>query len=303
LLCEGWEKINGRGEDPMKAEYIRYARRKRSARAAKTGARYLILILVSLFFLFPIFWIVVTAFKQPGDYFQFPPVWFPKEPTLIHFKSVQTTGVGGYTALKNSFIINIASTITSIVLGSMAAYAMARFKTGGKNFSFWVLSQRMLPPIAIIFPIFLVMRTFHWVDTYQCMILVYTAVNLPFVIWMLRSYFLEVPTEVEESALIDGCTRLGALFRVIIPMSLPGMIATAVLAYIFTWTEFLFALILSRTDVFTVPVALSAYFGSEAQFWGEVGVLSFLSIVPVFVMGLLVQKHLARGLTLGAVKG
>jgi multiple sugar transport system permease protein len=276
---------------------------KRRKIAMRNTSRVIILVIASIFFLFPIFWISVTAFKQPGDYFQFPPVWFPRHPTLVHFISVQTTGVGGYTALKNSFIINIASTIASIVVGSMAAYAMARFKTGGKNFSFWVLSQRMLPPIAIIFPIFLVMRTFHWVDTYQCMILVYTAYNLPFVIWMLRSYFLEVPTEVEESALIDGCSRLGALFRVIFPMSLPGLIATAVLAYIFTWTEFLFALILSRTNVFTVPVALSAYFGSEAQFWGEVGVLSFLSIIPIFTMGLLVQKHLARGLTLGAVKG
>jgi len=278
-------------------------KRKRRIKTARSGARYFILIIASLFFLFPIFWIVVTAFKQPGDYFQFPPVWFPRHPTLAHFRSVQTTGVGGYTALRNSFIINISSTIISIGLGAMAAYAMARFRTGGKNFSFWILSQRMLPPIAIIFPIFLVMRTFHWVDTYQCMILVYTAVNLPFVIWMLRSYFLEVPSEVEESALIDGCSRIGALFRVIIPMSTPGLIATAVLAYIFTWTEFLFALILSRTNVFTVPVALSAYFGSEAQFWGEVGVLSFISIIPVFTMGLLVQKHLARGLTLGAVKG
>lgn len=286
----------------MKAEHTYYLRRNRRIKAAKKITRYIILIIACIFFLFPIFWIVVTAFKQPGDYFQFPPVWFPKHPTLTHFKSVQTTGVGGYTALKNSFIINIASTALAIVLGAMAAYALARFKTGGKNFSFWILSQRMLPPIAIIFPIFLVMRTLRWVDTYQCMILVYTSYNLPFVIWMLRSYFLEVPTEVEESAFIDGCSRIGALFRIIIPMSIPGMIATAVLAYIFSWTEFLLALILSRTNVFTVPVALSAYFGSEAQFWGEVGVLSFISIIPIFTMGLLVQKHLARGLTLGAVK-
>jgi multiple sugar transport system permease protein len=277
----------------------RIGQKRKSLRAL---GRYILLVMASLFFLFPIFWIVVTAFKQPEDYFRFPPVWFPKRPTLVHFVAVQTTGVGGYTALKNSFIINIASTFFSIAVGSMAAYAMARFKTGGRNFSFWIISQRMLPPIAIIFPIFLMMRVFHWVDTYQGMILVYTAYNLPFVIWMLRSYFLEVPTEVEESALIDGCSRVGALFRVILPMALPGVIATAVLAYIFSWTEFLFALILSRTHVFTVPVALSTYFGSEAQFWGEVGVLSLLSIVPIFVMGLAVQKHFARGLTLGAVK-
>jgi multiple sugar transport system permease protein len=264
--------------------------------------RYVILVVAVVFFLFPIFWIVTTAFKQPGDYFQFPPVWFPKEPTLIHFKTVQTTGVGGYTAFKNSVIINVASTFLSLTLGSMAAYAMARFKTGGKNFSFWIISQRMLPPIAIIFPIFLIMRTLRWVDTYQSMILVYTAYNLPFVIWLLRSYFVEVPVEIEESALIDGCSRLGVLFRIVLPMSKAGLIATGVLAFIFTWTEFLIALILSRTNVFTVPVALSAYFGSEAQFWGEVGVLSLLAMLPVFIMGIAVQKHFARGLTLGAVK-
>ena len=272
-------------------------------RIAKNTYRFAILFLASVFFIFPVYWIAVTAFKQPGDYFHYPPVWFPSKPTLIHFKIVQTLGVGGYTALKNSFIINICSTILSILVGSLAAYAMARFKTGGKNFSFWVLSQRFLPPIAIIFPIFLMMRSIRWIDTYQSMILVYTAVNLPFVIWMLRGYLLEIPIEVEESAMLDGCSRLGALFRVIIPMSIPGFVATAVLAYIFTWTEFLFALILSRTNVFTVPVALSAYFSSEAQFWGEVGVISLISMVPVFIMGLSVQKHIVRGLTLGSVKG
>lgn len=252
--------------------------------------------------MFPIFWITSIAFKQPEDYFKFPPVWIPSQPTLKHFVNVQTTGVGGYTAFKNSLIINTASTVISMVLGSLAAYAIARFKTGGKHFSFWIVSQRMLPPIALVFPIFLLMRTLHWVDTYRCMILVYVAFSLPFVIWMLRSYFLEVPKEIEESALIDGCSNLSVLFKIVLPMSLPGVIATAVLTYIFTWTEFLFALMLSRTNVFTVPVALSTYFGSEAQFWGEVGVLSVLSMAPVFVMGLAVQKHFARGLTLGAVK-
>jgi len=263
---------------------------------------FILLTAAAIFFMFPIFWITMIAFKQPEDYFKFPPVWIPSEPTLKHFVNVQTTGVGGYTAFKNSLIINTASTVISMVLGSLAAYAMARFKTGGKHFSFWIVSQRMLPPIALVFPIFLLMRILHWVDTYQCMILVYIAFSLPFVIWMLRSYFLEVPKEIEESALIDGCSNLSVLFKILLPMSLPGVIATAVLTYIFTWTEFLFALMLSRTNVFTVPVALSTYFGSEAQFWGEVGVLSVISMAPVFIMGLAVQKHFARGLTLGAVK-
>ena len=268
----------------------------------KRTINFILLSAAAIFFMFPIFWITMIAFKQPEDYFKFPPVWIPSEPTLKHFVNVQTTGVGGYTAFKNSLIINTSSTVISMVLGSLAAYAMARFKTGGKHFSFWIVSQRMLPPIALVFPIFLLMRILHWVDTYRCMILVYVAFSLPFVIWMLRSYFLEVPKEIEESALIDGCSNLSVLFKIMLPMSLPGVIATAVLTYIFTWTEFLFALMLSRTNVFTVPVALSTYFGSEAQFWGEVGVLSVISMAPVFIMGLAVQKHFARGLTLGAVK-
>jgi multiple sugar transport system permease protein len=261
------------------------------------------LILAILFFFFPIYWIAVTAIKQPGEYYKYPPIWWPKRPTLIHFIAVQTTGVGGYTALKNSFIITSLSTIAVMLLGMLAAYSMARFKTGGRNLAFWILSQRMLPPIAIIFLLFLMMRTIRWIDTYRVMILFYTTFNLPFVIWMLRSYFLEVPVEVEESALVDGCSRIGALFRIVLPMTMPGLIATAVFAYIFSWTEFLFAVIFSRTRVFTVPVAVAAYFGGEAQLWGEAGVMAVLSMVPVFALGLAVQKHFARGLTLGSVKG
>jgi multiple sugar transport system permease protein len=279
-------------------------RKQRSwSQSVKKTGKYIALIVAVLFFLFPIFWITVTAIKQPGEYYNYPPIWFPKRPTLVHFRAVQTTGAGGYTALKNSFIITIGSTVSVMLLGTLAAYAMARFKTGGRNLAFWILSQRMLPPIAIVFPLFLMMRIIRWIDTYQVMILFYTTFNLPFVIWMLRSYFVEVPVDVEESALVDGCTRIGALFRIVLPMTMPGLIATAVFAYIFAWTEFLFGVIFSRTRVFTVPVAVSTYFGSEGQLWGEAGVMAVLSMAPVFALGLAVQKHFARGLTLGSVKG
>jgi multiple sugar transport system permease protein len=283
-------------------EYFEPKHRKRYPTIKKVE-NYVFLILAILFFAFPIFWITVTAVKQPGQYYNYPPIWFPKKPTLMHFIYVQTTGVGGYTALKNSFIITTCSTVAVMFLGSLAAYAMARFKTGGNNLAFMVLSQRFLPPIAIVFPLFLMMRVIKWIDTYQVMILIYTMFNLPFVIWMLRSYFVEVPVEVEESALVDGCSRMKALFRVVLPMVMPGVIATAVFAYIFAWTEFLFGVIFSRSRVFTVPVAVSTYFGSEGQLWGEAGVMAVLSMIPIFVIGLAVQKHFARGLTLGSVKG
>jgi multiple sugar transport system permease protein len=265
--------------------------------------KYIALIAATLFFVFPIYWITVTAIKQPGQYYNYPIIWFPKNPTLMHFKSVQRIGVQGNTALKNSFIITTSSTVSVMLLGSIAAYAMARFKTGGKNLAFMILSQRMLPPIAIVFPLFLMMRVIRFIDTYQVMILIYTMFNLPFVIWMLRSYFMEIPPDVEESAMVDGCSRIGALFRIVLPMTLPGVIATAVFAYIFTWTEFLFAVIFSRTKVFTVPVVVSTFFGNEGQLWGQAGVMAVVSMVPIFVIGLAVQKHFARGLTLGSVKG
>jgi multiple sugar transport system permease protein len=278
-------------------------RKRLLPRILRESARYIALIIAVLFFLFPILWITVTAFKQPGEYFNFPPIWFPKKPTFRNFILIQNVGIGGYTALKNSFIVTCSSTVAVMLLGSMAAYAMARFKTGGRNFAFWVLSQRMLPPIAIVFPLFLMMRIIHWIDTYQVLILFYTTFNLPFVIWMLRSYFMEIPVDVEESALVDGCTRMGALFRIVLPMAMPGVIATAVFAYIFSWTEFLFAVIFLRTRVATVPVEVAGYWGSEAQLWGQAGVMAILSMVPIFVIGLAVQKHFARGLTLGSVKG
>jgi multiple sugar transport system permease protein len=284
------------------SQIIEHSRRRWPHILGESG-RYIALLIAVLFFIFPIFWIAVTAIKQPGQYYNFPPVWFPKKPTLVHFKTVQNVGIGGYTALKNSFIVTSCSTVAVMVLGSMAAYAMTRFKTGGKNLAFMILSQRMLPPIAIVFPLFLMMRVIGWIDTYQVLILFYTTFNLPFVIWLLRSYFMEVPIEVEESALVDGCSRIGALFRVVFPMVMPGVIATAVFAYIFSWTEFLFAVIFLRTRVATVPVEVAGYWGSEAQLWGQAGVMALLSMIPIFAIGLAVQKHFARGLTLGSVKG
>ena len=131
---------------------------------------------------------------------------------------------------------------------------MARFKTGGRNLAFWILSQGMLPPIAIVFPLFLMMRVLGFIGTYQLMIVTYTVFNILLVIWMLRGCVKEVLVEIEESALVDGCSRMGVLFKIVLPTTLPGLITTAVFAYIFSWTEFLIAVVFSRTRVFTVPV-------------------------------------------------
>ena len=269
--------------------------------------RYLVLLVALAFFLFPIAWVITTAFKLPGDYMHRPPVWIPDEPTLLHFRGVMAAK--GEAALRNSVIIASGATVLSVLIGSLAAYSLARFNTGGRHFAFWLLSQRMMPPVVLVVPFFLVLREIGKVeprigiDTHPALIALYTMINLPFVIWMMRSYFEGVPAELEESALVDGSTRLAVFWRLTLPLSLPGLIATATFAFIFSWTEFLFAVIFTRTNAVTLPVAIAGFSGSQGSNWGQASALAVVATAPVFVLGLLVQRHFVRGLTLGAVRG
>jgi len=263
--------------------------------------RYLGVLIALAFFLFPIFWIISTAFKLPAEYLHNPPVWITARPTLVHFAAVMQ--LKGYTALKNSLIISTGATILALVIGSLAAYSLARFHTGGHNFAFWIISQRMMPPVVLIIPLSLVFQTLGLIDTHVGLILLYTVFNLPFTIWMMRSYFADVPAEIEESALVDGCTPLQVLQRITLPLSLPGLVATGTFAFIFSWTEFLFALIVTRDKAFTLPVTIAGYFGGQGSVWGQAAALAVVATLPLFVIGLLVQKHFVRGLTLGAVRG
>jgi multiple sugar transport system permease protein len=179
---------------------------------------------------------------------------------------------------------------------------MARFHTGGPHFSFWILSQRMMPAVAVVLPVFLLFRTVKLIDTHIGLILLYTVFFLPFCIWMLRSYILEIPAEIEESALIDGTSQWQALRYITLPLVAGGLTATATFIFIAAWTEFLMALILTRTSVLTLPVLVSRFFGPQAYEWGVASAVAVVSTVPVVVLGLLVQRHFVRGLSMGAVK-
>jgi multiple sugar transport system permease protein len=190
-----------------------------------------------------------------------------------------------------------------MVFGTLCAYSIVRFHTGGENLAVWILSQRMLPPIAVVFPIFLLYAKVGWADTYHGLILLYTAFALPYVIWMMRGYLQEIPLELEESALVDGCSRWGVLRHVVVPVARSGLFATAVFAFIFSWNEFLFALVLTRTQVLTYPVQISQYFGSQSTFWAKISAMSVLGTLPVFFAVAAFQRYLVRGISLGAVKG
>jgi multiple sugar transport system permease protein len=209
----------------------------------------------------------------------------------------------GRTALRNSFQIAGLATLFATLIGLFAAYSLARFNTGGKHLGFWLLSQRMLPPVVLVIPIFLIFRELKWIDTHHGLVILYTVFQLPYVVWMLRSYILGVPQELEESALVDGLGTWSVVLRITLPLMLPGLIATATFAFIFSWTEFLFAVVLTRTNAYTLPVTISGYIGSQGTAFGQAASLAVVATAPLFVIGLLVQRHFVRGLTLGAVRG
>ena len=255
-----------------------------------------------LFLVAPLYWMAITSIKPSNDYLSIPPVWFPTEPTTVHYTAA-LFAYRGLDGLINSLIVSISATILSAFFGTLMAYSLARFNTGGQHLSFWVLSQRFLPPIAVILPIFLIYRVLHLNDTRIGLIIAYTVLTLPVSVWMMYAYFRQLPRSLEEAALVDGCTRWRAFSSVAVPLSAPGIVAAAVFAFIACWTEFFFALLLTSRTAFTLPTVFRAFVGFQGSLYGEAGALSIVSLVPSIALGVLVQRHLVRGLTLGAVRG
>jgi multiple sugar transport system permease protein len=255
-----------------------------------------------LFTLAPLYWMLVTSIKPSDEYLAVPPVWFPDEPTLVHYSAALFT-YKGLEGLTNSLIISCAATALSAVLGTLMAYSLARFNTGGQHLSFWVLSQRFLPPVATVLPVFLIYRVVGLHDTRIGLILAYAVLTLPVTVWMMFAYFRQLPASLEEAALVDGCSRWQSFWKIAVPLAAPGLVAAAVFAFIACWTEFFFALVLTSRNAFTLPTVFRAFTGFQGAQFGEASALAIVSLVPSIALGTLVQKHLVRGLTLGAVRG
>jgi multiple sugar transport system permease protein len=269
--------------------------------ALRLSLRYAVAIFLVLVFIFPIYWLFIISLKTPEEIFAFPPVWYPKSLQFANYRVLFKDGDA--VTVWNSLVLAGTSTGLAMVIGTLAAYSVVRFKTGGENLAIWIISQRMMPPVAIVFPIFLLYVFLHWVDTYHGLILLYTAFNLPYVIWMMRGYIEDIPLELEESALVDGCSRWQVLRKVVFPMARTGLFATAVFTFVFAWNEFLFALVLTRTEVITYTVQVTHYFGGQSNFWAKIAAMSVLGTVPVFVAVATMQRFLVRGISMGAVKG
>ena len=308
-----------RGGAPSSGGSRRSARRRR-ARVAQTIAS----ALVAIVFFLPILWWGLASIKPTTEILTVPPKLVGFEPTLNWFRVVLGNadptsfnleesgsvgrGSGGGTFysipyLRDSFIVGAGSTLLVLLLATPAAYALSRFRLRRrKDLAFWILSQRMMPPIVAAFPLFIMFRDRGWIDTYHGLILVHAAMNAPLATLLLMSFFDEVPRDLDDAAMVDGASRFGAFRGVALNYVRGGLAATAVLAFVFSWNEFLLALVLTTGIIRTVPVASSTFTTAFTTEYGYLAALGTASMVPIFVFILLVQRHLVRGLTLGAVK-
>ena len=254
-----------------------------------------------LWCIFPIYWLVVTSIKQRMDIFASPPIFFPLKFGFDSVRHVLQFMV--YPGIFNSMVIAVFSTFFVIVIGAMAGFGFSRLRfKGRRDLMFWILSLRMFPPIVVIIPLFLLFRKMNLIDTRGLMVFMYLGINLPFTIWIMKTFFDELPLEIEEAALIDGCSFKKVFFKIALPLSKPGLIAATIFSFIFAWNEFLFALIMTRTKSVTGPIVLGTLEGSGGIYWDRIASFAVLLIIPVLLICAVIQKHIVRGLTFGAVK-
>lgn len=289
----------------------------------KTVLRYLVSMVVVAVFIFPIAWFALTSVKPISAVFNKDRVVvFDFEPTFENYRvtvlggergslssanqgAMGTSGKGAYDgrgSILSSLIIAVSSTFLATFFALLAGYALSRMKFwGAQGYLNWVLSQRFLPPIAIIIPLVFIFHDLGLRDTHFGIIIAHTLINIPIALLLLKSFFDDVPVEIDQAAMIDGATRFQCFYLVVVPMIKGGIAATAVLCFIFSWTEFILSLFLTNT-IRTVPVKITTFVTSTGSEWGYISALGTAAIIPGFIFILLVQKHLVRGLTMGAIK-
>ncbi len=321
---------------------------------------YFLLGIWTLFVLFPLYWLLVTAFKLPVDVSTGPKyvMWGDFQPSLHAWKELLVESGSEFVQrpYRNTVIVGLISAFFALLFGSMASYALSRFTyrpkpglivafigcvvfaivamnaglawqlavavaiavfllvtfTIGRRFkgsmsnndiAFWLISQRMLPPVAVIVPIYILFQNLGLLNTHYALIITYTAVNLPLVIWFMRDYFDTIPLELEESAFIDGASRYQVLYRIILPLSMPGLVATFLIVLIFAWNEYTLGLFLSGADTQTMPVLVVAQNATRGPQWWNISALVLMMITPVIILAITLERFIARGILVGAIKG
>jgi multiple sugar transport system permease protein len=262
---------------------------------------YAIVAVVMLWALLPIVWMVLSSLKTQVDAFQMPPQFIFKPTLASYIDLFQQGDFGKY--LKNSVIASLSSVILAIGLGAPGAYGLVR---GGyrqkQGIAFWIISQRMTPIAAAIVPLYMMFSNLSLISTLPGLIIAYTTFNLPFAFWLMMSFFEDLPVESEEAALVDGASWFQAFWRIALPQARPGLVATAVLALVFAWNDFAFAIAFTDTSTQTVPIAASLLISQQGVKWGQAMAIGTMIITPMLAAGILVRRHLVRGLSMGAVK-
>lgn len=269
------------------------------------GIVFLLTAVAIVYTLFPVLWMLGTSFKLRIDMISFPVTWITTRPTLENYQQAFIERPF-LRYMWNSLVVASAVTVISMTFGTLAGYALARFRFPGstkRHLSFWILSTRMMPPIVTLVPLYLMFSQAGLLNTRLALIISYTGFNLPFVVWLMRSYFADLPRDVTESALVDGDTQWGAFWRITLPLARPGFVASAVFCFILAWNELLFALIFTDTAASnTLPIGIAGRITQFEVAWGEISAAGFVACLPIIVLAFLVQKHIVRGLTFGAVK-
>ncbi len=263
---------------------------------------YLALAAFAFFFLFPILWMVLTSFKNTAQAFTSEPVLFFR-PTLQNYRDVLIER-GFVKYIGNSLLIGVLATLVTLTLAATIAYPLARYAIrGDRQLMSWILSLRIIPPIVSVIPLYIIFSNVGLVDQFPALIIMYTFMNLPLAVWMLRGFFADIPRELEEAALVDGSSQVGSFFRIALPLVAPGLVATGMLALIFCWNEFLFANVLTAARSKTAPVGLTEYATPVSVLWTQIMAAGSVVVLPVLVAGVFIQRYLVRGLAMGAVKG
>jgi multiple sugar transport system permease protein len=267
----------------------------------------ILLIIFAVWTLFPVIWAVITSFKEPGDSYK--PTFIPYkqfQPTLHAWEDAFiTTRDRTLRSLRNSIVIATLSSTATLLLGAFAGYSLARYefkKWKNKDIALWILSNRMFPPVAVMIPYFLIMQNLHLLDNVLGIVMVHTTMNLPLSVWLMLDFFSELPKDLEEAAMIDGCGHLKAFFYIALPIAAPGLVAVYVLAFIFSWNEFLFVIVLGFRKAMTLPVLIAGSLTVRGLDFWKVASLSILAIIPPVILALILSRYLVRGLTLGAIK-
>lgn len=272
------------------------------AREVKNGLIFLIALIILAAMLIPYVWLALTALKNRVDIFSIPPKIF-FYPTWSNF-IVAFNEKGFLQNLRNSTIVALSSTIITLLGGVPAAYSLTRFHTRGNNlYLFFLLAARLLPGIVLAVPLFILFSKAKLINNFAAVVLSHITFNLPFAVWMMRSFFLEVPIALDEAATMDGCTPFGTFTKIVLPLVKGGLVATGIFCLINSWNEFLLALILTGRQTATMPVAIPGLMTPLGTFWGQIAAVGTVTTLPVMIFALIVQKYIVQGMTGGAIQG